>query len=115
MDPLENLSRRIREFNAARDWSQFHTPKNLAMGLCVEAAELMEHFLWLSPEESMNLDTAKRNSLREELADVFIYLLNLSDAMGFDLIEAAHDKLVKNDEKYPVHKSRGNAKKYHEL
>ena len=112
---MNTLISRIRDFNGRRDWNQFHTPKNLAMGLCVESAELMEHFLWLTPEESRELPGEKKKLVRSEIADVFIYLLNLSDSLGFDLVEAAYDKLEENERKYPVEKSKGNAKKYNEL
>jgi dCTP diphosphatase len=112
---VDELVREIRRFNSEREWERFHTPKNLAMGMSIEAAELMEHFLWLTGEESMSIPPEKREQVRDELADVFIYLINMADKLDIDLESAALEKLKKNEIKYPVHKAKGNAKKYHEL
>jgi len=102
----------IREFNEARDWGKFHTPKNLAMALMVEAAELAEHFQWLTGEESCNLSQDKREKVADEIADVLIYLLNLSDRLAIDPVAAARAKIGKNGERYPAEKVAGKALKY---
>lgn len=112
---MHELIQKIREFARARDWDQYHSPKNLAMALSVEAAELVEHFQWLTQAESADLPPEKRERVREEIGDVLIYLLNLADKLGIDPVAAAYDKIDKNGEKYPVHKARGNARKYTEM
>jgi NTP pyrophosphatase (non-canonical NTP hydrolase) len=112
---LENLIQRIRAFNTDRDWGQYHSPKNLAMSLVIEAAELAEVFQWLTEEESARLTEGKRQHAEEEIGDVFLYLLNLADKLGIDPLEAARKKLELNGEKYPVHRSRGSAEKYTEF
>lgn len=112
---LEQLRDKIRQFAAEREWDQFHSPKNLATALTVEAAELLENFQWLKDEESKQLSTAKRAEVQAELADVFIYLVRLADKLDIDLISAANEKIVENAKKYPVDKSKGSAKKYNEL
>ena len=114
-DSLAGLQDAIEAFVAERDWAQFHTPKNLAMGVAIEAAEIMEHFLWCSGEESRTLVPSKRDEVASEIADVLIYLVRLGDQLGIDPVAAARAKLVENARKYPVEKSRGNAKKYTEL
>ena len=114
-NPLQPLIETLRAFARARDWEQFHTPKNLASALSVEAAELLEHFQWLTEAQSQSLSADKREQVAAEAADVFLYLLRLCDTLGIDLLAAAQRKLVVNGEKYPVDKSRGNAKKYSEL
>ena len=114
-DPLEPLIHALRAFASARDWEQFHTPNNLASALSVEAAELLEHFQWLTEAQSQSLSADKREQVAAEAADVFLYLLRLCDTLDIDLLAAAQRKLVVNGEKYPVDKSRGNAKKYSEL
>jgi NTP pyrophosphatase (non-canonical NTP hydrolase) len=108
------LRDKLRAFAEERDWSQFHSPKNLSMALMVEAAELMEHFQWLTEEQSANLDAAKKAVIAEELADVLLYLVRLSDRLGVDLPEVALHKLEKNAVKYPAEQVRGSAKKYSE-
>lgn len=99
---LTTLRDALREFAAARDWKQFHTPKNLAMAMIVEAAELVEHFQWATPEESRHPPPAKLGEIRDEVADTLIYLVELADALGIDLIAAARDKIAKNAVKYPA-------------
>lgn len=101
---LATLRDALREFAAARDWRRFHTPKNLAMAMIVEAAELVEHFQWLTPEESLDLPADKLAEVRDEVADTLIYLVELADALGVDLISAARDKMAKNAVKYPAEK-----------
>lgn len=109
---LESLRRHIREFAHAREWERYHTPKNLAMAMIVEAAELVEQFQWLTPEESGALSPEKHEAVRQEIADVLIYLTRLADLLKIDLLEAASAKLDINARKYPVDKARGNANKY---
>jgi len=111
IESLETLRARIREFAAARAWERFHTPKNLAMALVVEAAELQEPFQWLTAEQSTVLDPAQHEAVRQEIADVLIYLTRLADVLNIDLLDAAADKLVINARKYPVDAAYGHARK----
>ena len=113
-DSLVELRSRINQFVKERDWDQFHSPKNLAMAMIVEAAELVEHFQWDTVEESRQLDDEKREKVRHELADTFVYLLRIAEVTGIDLIEAANRKIDLNAQKYPVEKVRGSNKKYTE-
>ena len=112
---LEELRNALRQFAAERDWDQFHSPKNLASALCVEAAELLEHFQWLTEDQSRNLSPEAKAKVTDELADVLGYLIRLADKLDVDLIEAARNKIVRNAEKYPIEKARGSARKYTEL
>lgn len=114
-DTLDTLRQRIRDFAETRAWTDYHTPKNLAMALVVEAAELQEPFQWLTPEQSLALNAEQREAVRQEMADVLIYLTRLADVLDIDLIEAAAHKLEINARKYPVEKARGNALKYTDL
>ena len=111
---IEQLQQHLREFAAARDWDQFHSPKNLSMALIAEAAELVEHFQWLTEEQSKNLPAQKKIEVEHELADIFVYLLRLADKLDVDLLVAAEKKLKLNAEKYPADKVRGSARKYTE-
>ncbi|HEX7235432.1 MAG TPA: nucleotide pyrophosphohydrolase [Gammaproteobacteria bacterium] len=113
-EALRALQQRVAAFAAARDWEPFHSPKNLAMALSVEAAELVEEFQWLTEEQSRTLDAERRERVRLELADVFIYLLRIADKLGVDLVAAANDKIVLNEKKYPAERVRGDARKYTE-
>ena len=115
LDSLDTLRLRIRDFAEARAWEPYHTPKNLVMALSVEAAELLEPFQWLTPEQSQQLDAGQREAVRQEIADVLIYLTRLADLLDIDLLDAAADKLALNARKYPVDKARGNALKYSEF
>jgi NTP pyrophosphatase (non-canonical NTP hydrolase) len=110
-DELAGLRDRLREFASQRDWQQFHTPKNLAMALIGEAAEVVEHFQWLTPEQSAALTPEQRAAIELELADVLLYLVMLADRLGVDLGAAARRKIAINGEKYPVASSRGSARK----
>jgi len=101
INSLTELRDALREFCTARDWRQYHSPKNLAMALIVEAAELVEHFQWLTPEQSMALSAEKLGEVRDEVADTLIYLTELADVLGIDMLAAARDKVVKNAVKYP--------------
>ncbi|MDJ0817544.1 MAG: nucleotide pyrophosphohydrolase [Desulfobacterales bacterium] len=112
---MEELIRQIREFARERDWEEFHSPKNLAMALSVEVAEIAEHFQWLTQTESKNLDRGKLAEVEEEIADVLIYLTRLADRLGIDPIEAARKKMRINAKKYPVETSKGKAAKYSEI
>ena len=114
-DTLIGLRDEIRDFAQARDWEQFHTPKNLAMALSIEVAEIMEHFQWLSAQQSASLDAAKREEVAQEIGDVLIYLTRLADVLEIDPVEAAVSKIKLNAVKYPVEKSKGIAAKYTEL
>lgn len=109
------LRDQLRAFANARDWDQFHTPKNLSMALMVETAELMEHFQWLTADQSATLSADKKEAVADELADVLLYLVRLSDKLNVDLLEASLLKLQKNALKYPADQVRGSAKKYHEF
>jgi dCTP diphosphatase len=112
MKDLEHLRDALRVFAGEREWDRYHSPKNLAMALCVEAAELLEQFQWLTEAESAEPDVQCRAAVEEELADVLIYLVRLADRLGVDLIAAASAKLEANEKKYPVRHARGNARKY---
>lgn len=112
MDTLQDLRMRLREFARERDWEQFHSPKNLAAALIVEAGELLEHFQWLTEHQSEELPAKTRARVAEELADVLLYLVRLADRVDIDLAEAAAQKLKRNAEKYPADKVRASAKKY---
>ncbi|HUQ53005.1 MAG TPA: nucleotide pyrophosphohydrolase [Gammaproteobacteria bacterium] len=113
-EALRALQQRLAAFAAARDWDQFHSPKNLAMALSVEAAELVEEFQWLTEEQSRTLDPERHERVRLELADVLLYLLRLADKLGVDLMRAADDKIALNERKYPAERVRGSARKYDE-
>lgn len=113
-DGLEALRERLRTFVQERDWEQFHSPKNLAMAMIVEAAELVEHFQWMTEQESRELSAEKREQVAHEIADTFVYLLRLSDVLGIDLIAAANAKIDLNAQKYPAEKVRGSNAKYTE-
>ena len=114
---ISDLRERVLAFVHEREWEQFHAPKNLSMALAAEAAELMEHFLWSTPEESRSVaaDPAKRAKIAEELADVVIYALELANATGLDVAASIESKIAANARKYPVEKSRGRSAKYTEL
>jgi NTP pyrophosphatase (non-canonical NTP hydrolase) len=114
MRDLEELKARIREFVAERDWDRFHSPKNLAMALSVEASELLELFQWLTEEQSAALDADRRRRAAEELADVLWFLVRLAERLDIDLLEAAESKLAANTAKYPADRVRGDSRKYDE-
>jgi len=111
MHSLDDLKNQLREFARNRDWEQFHSPKNLAMAMIVEAAELVEHFQWLTEAQSQALNPEQREQVAQELADVFLYLVRLADRLDIDLMDAAQRKIVINAQKYPADKVRGSAKK----
>ena len=112
---LSEIKHRLREFAQVRDWEQFHSPKNLSMALSVEVSEIVEHFQWLTEEQSKNLPKDKLAEVETELADTLIYLIRLADKLDIDLLQAAKNKIEINEQKYPVEKSKGSAKKYTEF
>jgi dCTP diphosphatase len=114
INSLESLRDRLREFAKERDWDQYHTPKNLSMALIGEAAELIEHFQWVDGNKSHILTEKTRHSVEEELADILIYLVRISDKLEIDLYDSVERKIAINEKKYPAEKVRGSAKKYTE-
>lgn len=114
-DSLVVLREALRQFTAERAWEPFHTPKNLAMALAGEAGEVIEHFQWLTAEQSARLEPATRDAVALELADVLMYLVRLADVLEIDLAAAAQRKLALNAERYPVALARGRAAKYDQL
>jgi NTP pyrophosphatase (non-canonical NTP hydrolase) len=113
-DRLADLQRRLAAFAAARDWDQFHSPKNLAMALSVEASELLEEFQWLTEDQSRSLDAERHERVRLEIADVLIYLLRLAEKLNVDVLNAVIDKMALNEAKYPADRVRGSPRKYTE-
>lgn len=111
-DSLSELKQKLQQFVDERDWAQFHSPKNLAMAMIVEAAELVEHFQWNTEAESLVLSDEKREQVGHELADTFVYLLRIATVLDIDLIEVANKKIALNALKYPVEKARGKNNKY---
>ncbi len=114
-DSLADLVLQLDQFAKARDWQQFHSPKNLASALVVEAGELLEHFQWLTEAQSRALPPDKRDAVGAEVADVLLYLIQLATALGIDPVEAARAKLEVNAVKYPVERARGTSRKYDEI
>jgi NTP pyrophosphatase (non-canonical NTP hydrolase) len=114
---MDDLIKAVLAFRDERDWRQFHTPKDLAISICLEAAELLEPFQWKRSDEIADFlaEGANRRRVADEMADVLILLVSMADALGIDLLEAARAKLAENARKYPVAQARGNAKKYDEL
>ncbi len=108
-DSLEHLRRQLAAFTASRDWQQFHSPKNLSMALIAEAAELVEHFQWLTEQQSCDLAPEKKNAVALELADILIYLIRTADQLDIDLIAAAKAKIDINEQRYPADKVYGKA------
>ncbi|MCU7939552.1 MAG: nucleotide pyrophosphohydrolase [gamma proteobacterium symbiont of Bathyaustriella thionipta] len=101
-DTIKNLSSDLKDFAIKRDWEQFHTPKNLSMALIAEAAELVEHFQWLTPEESKNIDGEKLKDISHEMADIFIYMLRMAEQLNIDLISATREKMAINEQRFPA-------------
>ena len=112
---MHQLNEDVNLFVEERDWGLFQTPKNLSMALIVEAAELVEHFQWMRPEESDSLTNDKKKRVAEELADILIYTVRLADRLGIDLEQSVKDKLTKNRRKYPIEKARAKATKYRDI
>ena len=111
---LDDLNERLSEFARERDWEQFHSVKNLSMALTVEAGELMEHFQWLTQEQSNHLSAGKLEEVEQEMADILIYLVRIASKLDVDLLSAAQKKMNINEEKYPADRVRGSARKYTE-
>ena len=111
-DSLNELRARVNNFVSERDWAQFHSPKNLAMAMIVEAGEVVEHFQWMTEQESRNLNAETKEQVGQELSDTFVYLLRIAEVCGIDLIEAANKKIDLNAKKYPVEKCKGSNAKY---
>jgi len=111
---IKEISKLIQAFRDARDWQQFHSPKNLACSISIEAAELLEKFQWCDTEESFDIAAKKKEEIRQEIADVATYLIGLADTLEIDLLEAVSEKLRLNDAKYPAERARGSSKKYDE-
>ena len=110
-DCLDGLSQRLREFARQRDWEQFHSPKNLSMAMIAECAELVEHFQWLSEEQSMSLSAQKKTEVALELADILIYLVRCAERLDIDLVAAAYEKIGINEQRYPVARVFGDARR----
>lgn len=115
MADLEKIQKKILSFRNERDWAQFHDPKNLAEAISIEAGELLENFLWKTTEQSRNLTAEELKNVKEELADIFIFLTYLSEEYKIDLLKEVEKKIALNEAKYPIHKSKGSSKKYTEL
>lgn len=114
MDELEEIRSKIRAFRDERDWGPFHNPKDMAIALSIEAGELLEHFLWKTPEETSERTRTHHEEISEEIADIAIYLIELADNLDIDLLDAVHSKIAKNAAKYPADRVLGSAKKYTE-
>lgn len=110
-DSLDTLNQRLKAFAQERDWEQFHSPKNLSMALIAEAAELVEHFQWLSEEQSYQLDSAKRDAVAMEMADILIFLIRCAERLDIDLVQSAWKKIALNETRYPAHRVRGDARR----
>jgi len=113
-DSIDALRTRVNRFVEEREWAQFHSPKNLAMAMIVEAAEVVEHFQWMTEDDSRQLDAATREQVGQELADTFVYLMRIAEVCGIDLIAATNAKIDLNAQKYPVEKCKGSNAKYTE-
>lgn len=114
-DSLRELTQYQQQFARDREWEQFHSPKNLAAALSVEAAELLEHFQWMTEADSRRLDPEKREAVASEIADVLLYLVQISNVLGIDPVEAAKAKVKLNAIKYPIERAKGSSKKYDQL
>jgi dCTP diphosphatase len=114
-DSIQEITTEIRAFRDARDWKQFHSPKDLAVGISVEAGELLQHFVWQTPEQSARRAVERKDEISQEMADVAILLFELADDLGVDLGQAMRAKIARNEQRYPLEKARGSNKKYNEL
>jgi len=112
---LHHIISRIKKFRDDRDWMQFHDPKNMAISIIIEASELLEHFQWKTKKEVDEYIETNKSRIEEEIADIGMYLFELSDNLKIDLLSAMEKKINKNEKKYPVKKAKGNARKYNEL
>lgn len=114
-DSIPQLAQRLQAFADAREWAPFHSPKNLASALIVEAGELLEHFQWMTEAQSRQLSADKKQQVAHEMADVLLYLVQLSSVLGVDLMVAAREKMAINETRYPVEQARGSSRKHDEL
>ena len=110
---IKEIIGKLLKFREERDWEQFHSPKNLAISISIEAAELLEHFQWV--KESEILTSEEKHEVAKELADIFNYVIMLAEDLGIDIVESSKEKIEENGKKYPVEKARGSAKKYRDL
>ncbi|OIO35273.1 MAG: nucleotide pyrophosphohydrolase [Candidatus Omnitrophica bacterium CG1_02_44_16] len=115
MSEIKEITKKIIQFRDERDWMQFHDPKNMSVSIILEASELLEHFQWKTVEEAEEYSKQNHSDIKDEIADISLYLFELADNMGIDLIEAMECKLKKNALKYPVEKARGRHTKYDKL
>lgn len=115
MSEIRQIIEKIKKFRDERDWMQFHDPKNMAVSLILEASELLEHFQWKTIEEVEKYARQNKDEIKDEIADISLYLFELADNIGVDLIDAMNQKLKKNEEKYPVEKAKGKHAKYNKL
>ena len=114
-DKLSVISKKVIQFRDARDWEQFHDPKNLAEAISIESAELLEKFLWTTTDKAYDMDNQKLEDIKEEIADIMIFLIYLCNGLNIDLAQAVESKIEINEKKYPVEKAKGSSKKYKEL
>lgn len=112
---LDEMVKRVIQFRDERDWHQFHDPKNLAEAICIESGELLEKFLWVPSDKSHEIDSKKLDEIKEEIADIMIFLLYMCHGLNIDLSQAVERKIEINDKKYPVEKAKGSSKKYKEF
>jgi len=115
MSNIDEITKRITAFRDARDWKQFHNPKDMAISLLLESSELLEHFQWKDKEEAENHSVNNKSEIAEELSDILYWVLLISNDLNIDILDALDKKMLKNEAKYPEDKSRGNHKKYTEL
>lgn len=115
MDEIKKITEKIKKFRDERDWMQFHDPKNMAVSIILEASELLEHFQWKTTEEVEKYARKNHADIKDEIADIALYLFELADNLGIDLINAMEEKLKKNEMKYPVEKAKGKHTKYNKL
>ncbi len=115
MSDVKKIINDIKQFRDQRDWMQFHNPKDMAISLCLEAAEVLEHFQWKSLQEVQEYSKTHKDEIGEELADVAMYLLELTDNLGLDFEDIINKKLKKNNRKYPVKRTKGSHQKYNQL
>ena len=114
-DRLATIAKKALQFRDARDWKQFHDPKNLAEAICIESAELLEKFLWATTDKSYDIDNQKLEEIKEEIADIMIFLMYLCSGLNIDLIQAVESKIQINEKKYPIEKAKSSSKKYREF
>ena len=112
MNEVKNITEKIKKFRDDRNWMQFHDPKNMAVSIILEASELLEHFQWKTIEEVKEYARQNQDEIRDEIADIALYLFEMADNLGINLIDAMENKLAKNEKKYPVEKARGKHTKY---